>query len=112
MANKSGLGLNKETLDKVLSQAKASVKVIESLQKEGIDRAKNYIHIPSKEARRRFADEKILAGLKKLGLATREEVQELNDRLEDLASELRSQISKINKKDQKEASAKTKEQSL
>lgn len=89
MSTKSGLGVTMERFEKLLDQAKDSVKVLEALQKEGISRAKNYIHFP---------DEKIAAALRKMGFATKEDLRELNDRMEDLASELRSQISKLNKK--------------
>ena len=88
----------KVAFDKLVNQAKESVKVLETLQKEGLEKAKSMIHLPSPEETVRMTNEKISAGLQKLGLATRAEVQELEKKVEDLASELRGQISKLSRK--------------
>lgn len=88
----------KDTLEGLLSQAKESVKVLEGLQKEGLDRAKNYMQIPSKELAQKLTNEKVIAGLKKMGLATKTEVRDLERKVEELATELRSQIAKNQKK--------------
>ncbi|MEW6057192.1 MAG: hypothetical protein AB1540_11315 [Bdellovibrionota bacterium] len=100
MAQKIDFKRTKETFDKLLSQAKESVKVLETLQKEGVARAKSYVTIsmPSRDEAQRVANEKIIATLNKLGLATRTEVRDLEKRVEELASELRGQISKVSRK--------------
>ena len=85
----------KETIDRILSQAKESIKLLETLQKEAISRAKSMIE--SGEARK-ITNQKIVSSLKKMGLATQAEVRELERKVEDLASELRSQLSKISRK--------------
>lgn len=92
------LDKTKESLDRILSQAKESVKVLEMLQKEGLERAKTWMQLPTKDETMNMANKKLVMGLKKLGLATRSEVDYLEKKVEDLASELRSQISKLNKK--------------
>lgn len=94
----------KETLDKILVQAKESVKVLESLQKEGVARARAMIHLPTKDDAQRMANEKFVMSLKKLGLASRAEIRELEKKVEDLASELRAQISKVSRKSSQKSS--------
>jgi hypothetical protein len=90
----------KATLDTLLAQAKESVKVLETLQKEGLTRAATFLNtnLPSKSAAQKLANEKLAAGLKKIGLASRDEVEELEKKVEALASELRAQISKVSRK--------------
>lgn len=88
----------KETLEKLVAQAKDSVQVLEALQKEGVARAKEYIN---SEKASQLANEKLVSTLKKLGLATRIEVRDLEKKVEELASELRGQISKVQRKSQK-----------
>lgn len=82
----------KETLEKLVAQAKDSVQVLEALQKEGVARAKEYIN---SEKASQVANEKLVSTLKKLGLATRTEVRDLEKKVEELATELRGQISKV-----------------
>lgn len=85
----------KETIDKLIEQARESVKVLETLQKEGLSKVVSML--PSKDDTKRITNEKIVSSLKKMGLATRSEVEELERKVEDLASELRSQIAKLNR---------------
>lgn len=82
----------KETLEKLLAQAKDSVQVLEALQKEGMARAKEFMN---SEKASQMANDKLVSTLKKLGLATRTEVRDLEKKVEELASELRGQISKV-----------------
>jgi hypothetical protein len=89
--------MSKEKLDKIVSQAKDSLKILEALQKEGVARARSMMHLPSKDLAKQLTNEKIVASLKKLGLATRSEVRDLEKRVEELASELRTQISQVSK---------------
>jgi hypothetical protein len=89
--------MSKEKLDKLVSQAKDSLKILEALQKEGVARARSLMHLPSKDLAKQLTNEKIIASLKKLGLATRSEVRDLEKRVEELASELRTQISQVSR---------------
>lgn len=92
----------KETIEKIVAQAKESVKVLEALQKEGMARAKSMVHIPTKDE----ATEKFIGALKKMGLATRDDVRALERKIEELASELRTQMSKMSGGGGKKTSAK------
>lgn len=91
----------KEKIDQLLEQAKESVKVLESLQKEGVNRVRSILQGSSKDLAQKIANEKVVASLKKIGLATRAEVRELEKRVEDLASELRTQINQVSKASRK-----------
>ena len=93
----------KDALDKFLSQAKDSVKILETFQKEAMTKAMGAIHLPDTGEAKRITNEKIVAGLKKMGLATQSEVRDLEKKVEALASELRGQISKMKKTSKKEA---------
>ena len=94
----------KEKIDKVLAQAKESMKVLEALQKEGLARAKTIMQqVPAKDVAQKIANERVVTSLKKLGLATRSEVRELEKKVEELASELRGQISQVSKAAKKSA---------
>lgn len=83
----------KETVSKVLSQAKESLKVLESLEKEALAQIKSAagsVKIPNAEERKRLTNDKILSSLKKLGVATQVEVDELNSRIAGLEAKLAS----------------------
>ena len=67
--------MNRERIEQILSLTRDELsKATTNLSKEGLTR-----------------------NLKKLGLATKEDIRELNDKIDDLAAELRGQISKIKK---------------
>jgi small-conductance mechanosensitive channel len=97
MAQPLNFQKTKDALDKILAQAKESVKVLEALQKEGMARARSMMHLPSKDQAQKMTNDKIVASLRKLGLATRSEVRDLEKKVEELASELRGQISQVSK---------------
>ena len=85
MANaKKAASKTKDTVSKVLSQAKESLKVLEALEKETIAQIKNVknnIKLPSAEERKKLTNDKIVSSLKKLGIATQSEVEELKARI-------------------------------
>ena len=97
MPAKFDLKKTKEKIDSILAQAKESVQVLEALQKEGMARAKSLLQVPTKDLAQKITNEKVVSSLKKLGLATRSEVRELEKRVEELASELRTQINQVSK---------------
>ena len=97
MPPKFNMKKTKDKIDRVIAQAKESAQVLDALQKEGVARAKSLLHSPSRNMAHKIANEKVVASLKKLGLATRSEVRDLEKRVEELASELRAQISQISK---------------
>lgn len=96
----------KQRVDRLIAQAKDSMKVLDALQKEGVARARALLHVPSKDLAQKLTNEKVVASLRKIGLASRSEVRELEKKVEELAAELRTQISQVQKAAKK--SAKTK----
>ncbi len=76
--------MNKIRIEQILSQAKQSMKTLENLQKSGIAQ----VHELLKK-------DNLMKTVKRLGLATKDDIRELNDRIDDLASELRQQITQI-----------------
>ena len=77
---KTSLDQTLKNFRKTLQQAQDSLKVLESLEKEVMARAKTLSTLP-----KRFplaADEKIVASLKSLGLVTRADLKAMETRLE------------------------------
>lgn len=91
----------KEKIDKIMAQAKESVKVLDLLQKEGVAKARAVWTEQSKDITQLLSNDAVLATLKKLGLATRTEVRDLERKVEELASELRAQINQVSKASKK-----------
>ena len=92
----------KEKLDHFVTQAKESLKVLETLEKEGLLMVKSFIKDEvgkdvAKKTKEFFKDEKIKKNLHKIGLATLEEVKELEKKFESVSSELKQQFAKVKK---------------
>jgi polyhydroxyalkanoate synthesis regulator phasin len=88
---------SKEKVSKILGQAKDSLKVLEALEKEALAKAKGFVKIPARETRKKLTNDKILASLRKLGVATQSEVDALKQRVKTLESAL----SKLTKNSEK-----------
>lgn len=86
----------RETIEKLFGQAKESVKVLELLQREGMAKARSMM--PSPEETLKMTNEKIVSTLRKMGFATRDDVRQLERKVDELASELRGQLLKLQKK--------------
>ncbi|HRK02070.1 MAG TPA: phasin family protein [Oligoflexia bacterium] len=94
----------KETLDKILGQAKESVKVLELLQHEAVSRAKSVVaNLPN---------EKIAEAFRKMGFATRAEVEALEQKVETLAEEVATLTSKLQQKKSPKDRTKDQESSI
>ena len=78
----------KKRVDKVLSQAKQSLKLLESIEKGTLAKAKDFVKIPIAGDPKKMTNEKILLSLKKLGVATQSEVDALRLRVEKLEAQL------------------------
>jgi hypothetical protein len=78
----------KKRVNKVIDQAKQSLKILETLEKETLAKAKDFVKIPISGDPRKMTNEKILASLKKLGVATQAEVDSLRLRVEKLEAQL------------------------
>src|SRR4051812_38587865 len=77
-----------QVFNQAKTQAKESLKLFEMIEKETLAKAKNLVKIPNQAERRKLTNEKIVASLRKMGLATQTEVDELRARVEDLESRL------------------------
>jgi polyhydroxyalkanoate synthesis regulator phasin len=78
----------KKRVNKVIDQAKQSLKILEALEKETLAKAKSFVKIPIYGDPKKMTNDKILASLKKLGLATQAEVDSLRLRVEKLEAQL------------------------
>lgn len=72
------------SVNKVIQQAKASLKLLETLEKQTIQRARTFVKNPLPKHRKRLTNEKILTSLRSLGIASRQEVRELAERVQKL----------------------------
>ena len=77
---------------KVLSQAKDSLKVLQEIEKETIARARSWV--PDLEEQKKQTNAKILSGLKKMGVATQDEVQALSAKVKSLEGSLKASKTK------------------
>lgn len=71
-------------VSKVFNQARASLKVLEALEKETFAKAKTFVRNPLQAEQK----DKILASLRSLGVATRAEVEALEQQVTLLTQEL------------------------
>jgi polyhydroxyalkanoate synthesis regulator phasin len=83
----------KKRVGKVIKQAKQSLKILETLEKETFAKAKTFASmIPSassgSDAAKKMTNDKILSSLRKLGVPTQAEVDALRARVEKLEAEL------------------------
>lgn len=78
----------KKRVNKVIDQAKQSLKILETLEKETLAKAKNFIKIPIPGDPKKMTNDKILASLRKLGVATQSEVDSLRLRVEKLEAQI------------------------
>lgn len=77
-----------KVIDQAKHQAKQSLKILETLEKETLAKAKDFIKIPISGDPKKMTNEKILLSLKKLGVATQAEVESLRMRVEKLEAQL------------------------
>lgn len=82
----------KKNVSRVFSQARESLKLLETLEKETIAKARSFVKFPKGVVRTkkvsRTTNDKILIGLKKIGVASRDEVESLRLRIEKLEAAL------------------------
>jgi hypothetical protein len=79
----------KTTIEQVISQARDSMKVLGTLERQTLAKAKSFVKIPSAKERRRLTNDRILSGLKRLGVATQAEVDTLNGKVRALEASIR-----------------------
>jgi len=84
----SGMEMTKRKVAEVISQAKESLKILGALEKETMARARSFVRIPNAAERRRLTNHRILNSLKKLGVATQDEVEALEQKVQKLESAL------------------------
>ena len=78
----------KKRVNKVIDQARQSLKILETLEKETFAKAKEFVKIPIYSDSKKLTNEKILSSLRKIGLATQSEVDSLRLRVEKLEAQL------------------------
>jgi polyhydroxyalkanoate synthesis regulator phasin len=78
------------SVSKVIQQAKESLKLLEALEKQTIQRAKTFVRNPLPPRSTRLTNERILTSLRALGIASRQEVRELAERVSRLEAEIQS----------------------
>jgi branched-subunit amino acid aminotransferase/4-amino-4-deoxychorismate lyase len=83
MAEKKKIRVSK--VSRVLTQARESLKLLETLEKETLAKARTFVRNPIKVDRN---TERLAASLKSLGFATRAEVERLEGRIEELQAEV------------------------
>lgn len=88
MATQNNLSKTKEQVSKVFDQARKSLHVLRTLEKETLEKARTFVRIPSAAERKQLTQERILASLKKLGVATQSEVDALQVKVKHLEEEL------------------------
>lgn len=97
--------MNRNRIDQILTQARESVKILETQAKESVKiiEATKFFETMQKQGQKMSKDH-LVKNLRKLGVATKDDIRVLNDRIDDLASELRSQMSKMNRRDRSKES--------
>ena len=76
-------------VSKVLDQARESLKLLDALEKETLEKAKIFVRNPLQaERRKKASNEKILSKLSAIGIATRSEVKSLENQILDLNQKL------------------------
>jgi polyhydroxyalkanoate synthesis regulator phasin len=84
----------KKQVGKVIKQAKQSMKILETLEKETMAKAKSFASLASaipgtgSDAAKKMTNDKIISSLRKLGVPTQAEVDALRARIEKLEAEL------------------------
>jgi hypothetical protein len=84
MTEKKSISKAKQTVSQVFNQAKESLRILQTLEKETLAKAKSFVRIPSATERNRLRNERILLNLKELGVATQKELKELQKKVHQL----------------------------
>lgn len=85
---RKNLANTKEKVARVFNQAKDSLKLLETLEKETITKARSFMKIPSASETRRMTNEHILASLRRIGVADASQVAALEKRVSELESQV------------------------
>jgi len=78
------LDLARERMSQALTQAKESLKLLQTLEKETVAKAKTLVRNPIPKDRQKLTNERILNQLRRVGVATQHEVEALRERVEKL----------------------------
>jgi hypothetical protein len=73
-----------------LTQAKESLKILQTLERETLAKARTLVRNPLPGNRRQLTNERILASLRKIGVAPQSEVDALKARIERLEAALKT----------------------
>ncbi|MBI2712342.1 MAG: hypothetical protein HYX41_05715 [Bdellovibrio sp.] len=72
----------REKVLKIFNQAKDSLKILQEIEKETLTKAKSFV--PDLEEQKKLTNAKILAGLKRMGVATQDEILTLSTKIKAL----------------------------
>lgn len=75
-------------VSRVLNQARESLKLLETLEKETLAKAKTFVRKPISASSRGIANEKIAASLRALGVVTRTEFERLERKIDGYLTDL------------------------
>jgi polyhydroxyalkanoate synthesis regulator phasin len=76
-------------VSRVFNQARESLKLLETLEKETLAKARTFVRNPIQVGRKKKAkNEKFVVSLKSLGLITRSDLEKLDRKIEALQSEI------------------------
>ncbi len=79
----------KARLEQVLSQAKDSIRMLGAFEKKTLAKARSFVKIPDAKERRRLTNDRILSGLRKLGVATQSDVDALSSKIQELETSVK-----------------------
>lgn len=80
----------KEKIDQVFTQARESFKLLQTFEKEALAKARSFVKKSNTRETLQLTNDTILAGLRKLGVATQAEVDALKFKLQDLEASMKS----------------------
>lgn len=83
-----------DVLKAARKRAKDSLKILETLERGTLEKAKDLVKLAKLKDRSKKTNERILSSLERLGVATQREVTELKTRIKDLEDQLSTQKNK------------------
>ena len=85
---KKNVAKTKSKVSQVWNQARESLKLLETLEKETFAKARTFVKNPIPKNRKARTNERILTSLQSIGVASRTEVAALESKIETLQNEL------------------------
>jgi hypothetical protein len=96
MSKKKSFSQTKRKVSNAIQQAKESLKILETLERESFAKIRSLFKIPTPEERKRITNERILASLRRIGVATQSDLDRLNAKVERLEFALEARTKSSN----------------